>query len=184
MLQATAPSPMTGVTPPAPAIRPRRPFVFTFAIRDACSPAETLIPGDVTTIEVVDGKRQSGAHGDWFAARVPAVPSETGPVRVAGARPGDTLEVEVHAISPREKTAGSPLLVAVSCVGSRPGEGIPHVAIPVGGVAHLPALRHGGPLSFGPVLIRQDSAAENVWEAIAACVAVRCTVVDRRWIKE
>jgi acetamidase/formamidase len=68
----------------------------TFAVRD---PVLTVAPGDVLESETLWGEWYEKAGGKW--------PGEVGPIRIEGARPGDTLVVEVLKVAPNRDTAVS-----------------------------------------------------------------------------
>ncbi len=179
MLQTTEPIfSLSGDAGEARLIRPRRPFVFAFAIDGALSCGDTLMPGEITIVDVTDGRRRHPAADDWFASRAPAIPGRTGPLHVAGVCARDILEIEVLAIEPVRLEIDAPLLVTVAVADLRPGQPARtlQAAISPGGMVSIPAARPGGPLSFGPVLIRNDNGACRTWEPVAARVRVRCSV--------
>ncbi|MDF3040791.1 MAG: Acetamidase/Formamidase family, partial [Thermomicrobiales bacterium] len=95
-------TPVTVVSPAGPRqfVRSAPPFVFAFAMGGAPTRPERIVPGEITVIEIADGACRSSRQDDWFAARVPAIPAAAGPLRVCGAAPGDTLELEVLALEP------------------------------------------------------------------------------------
>ncbi|MBI3932738.1 MAG: creatininase family protein [Acidobacteria bacterium] len=68
----------------------------TFAVRP---PALTVKPGDVLESETLWGEWYERDGGKW--------PGEVGPIRIEGARPGDTLVVEVLKVRPNRDTAVS-----------------------------------------------------------------------------
>lgn len=68
----------------------------TFAVRP---PVITLAPGDVLESETLWGEWYERAGGKW--------PGEVGPVRIAGAEPGDVLTVEILKVRPNREFAVS-----------------------------------------------------------------------------
>jgi acetamidase/formamidase len=68
----------------------------TFAVRD---PVLTVAPGDVVESETLWGEWYERAGGRW--------PGEVGPIRIEGARPGDTLVVEILKVRLNRDTAVS-----------------------------------------------------------------------------
>ena len=157
-------------------IRPHRPFVFAFALGDSGIVADRIVPGETVTIAVSDGKRPPLDPQNWFAARIPTTPPITGPISVAGVRPGESIEVEVLAVEPEEPIRTSCLRVAIAVVGDATAHklGRVQVVIPAGGMVRLPANRPGGLVSFGPVLA--DVASNDTEIPVPARVTVRFTV--------
>jgi acetamidase/formamidase len=68
----------------------------TFAVRE---PVLTVAPGDVVESETL--------WGEWYEKPGGAWPGEVGPIKVAGAEPGDTLVVEILKVRPNRDTAVS-----------------------------------------------------------------------------
>src|SRR5688500_13735789 len=66
----------------------------TFAVRP---PILTVKPGDVLESESL--------WGDWYEREGGKWPGEVGPIAIEGAKPGDTLVVEILKVRPNRDTA-------------------------------------------------------------------------------
>jgi hypothetical protein len=161
-------------------IRPPRPFVFAFALGDRGIVADRIVPGETVAIAVSDGRRPPRDPQNWFAMRVPATPPVTGPISVAGVRPGESIEVEVLALEPEDPIRTSSLRVTISVARDAAAHELApvQVVIPAGGMVRLPTSHPGGLISFGPVLA--DMARNDTEIFVPARVTVRCTVVPRQ----
>ena len=161
-------------------IQPTVPYVFAFALGHA--PAmDTHIPlGKVVTIAVADGTRAHHDPHDWFAARVPAIPAVTGPVRVTGVRQGDLLEIEVIALEPNDPGSIGPFKVTVVVASGKAGRSVDPIesTIPVGGTVRVTAQHPSAWISFGPVVTKREHNGDPRGEPVAARMHVRCTVAQ------
>ena len=163
-------------TIPRSIIRPRRPFVLAFAAPGSPRHTPRITLGEKTLVEVAGMAQRSLDPDDWFAARVPAIPPSTGPLRADGISAGDLLEIEVLALEPHGRQAPDPLLVTIAVAPDGAGSGAAQVAIPAGGMAHMQAQRPGGLLSFGPIYAGRQRGGEHVGQPVPACLTVRVTV--------
>jgi hypothetical protein len=175
-------TPVTVVSPAGPRqfVRSAPPFVFAFAMGGAPTRPEPIVPGEITVIEIADGACHSSRQDDWFAARVPAIPAMTGPLRVSGVAPGDILEIEVLALEPRDAVASTPLTVAIGVAGSGVRPDRAHAAIQAGGVLRMAAERPGGLVTVGPVIPARPISGERTGAPVSAFVTVRVAVSPPR----
>ncbi len=180
MLQITTPITSVSSAGPRQFVQSAPPFVFAFAMGGAPTRPERIVPGEITVIEIADGACRSSQQDDWFAVRVPAIPAATGPLRVCGAAPGDTLEIEALALEPRDAAADSPLTVAIGVGGRGDGQDRTQAAIPAGGVLHMAAGRPGGLVIVGPVVPASPISGERLGAPIAAFVTIRVAVSPPR----
>ena len=177
MVQALPLSRIRMTSAPGPQVSPVRPFAFAFAMGATPMQGIEIVPGTITSIEVVDGAPCAERPNDWFARRVPRIPPVTGPLRVTGVRRGDILAIELLDLSVESSMADERTLITVAVSGGEYGSPKTlQASVPCGGVVHIPALETGGLLSVGPILSRQVQGEAEQWDTIAAHVAVRCTV--------
>ncbi len=184
MLQHATPVPngVLAESSPTSFIRPSIPYVFAFALGHAATP-NTQIPLDkAVTITVSAGTRAPHAPQDWFASRVPVIPSMNGPVRVNGVRRGDMLEIEVVTLEPDGPRSIGPLLVTIAVACGRHGRNEEPIQamIPAGGAVRIKAQRPGALITFGPVATRQKGDSGSGRDPVGARMIVRCTVVQAK----
>jgi hypothetical protein len=174
-------TPVTVVSPAGPRqfVRSAPPFVFAFAMGGAPTRPEPIVPGEITVIEIADGACHSSRQDDWFAARVPAIPAMTGPLRVSGVAPGDILEIEVLALEPRDVASDTLLTIAIGVAGGGVGPDRTS-AIPAGGLLRIAAERPGGLVTVGPVILAHQISGERIGVPVAAFVTIRVAVAPPR----
>jgi acetamidase/formamidase len=141
---------------------------------------ERIVPGEITVIEMADGACRSSQQDRWFAVRVPAIPAATGPLRVSGVAPGDTLQFEVLALEPKNAASSARLTVAIGVAGSEGNRDRTQAAIPAGGVLHMTAKRPGGLVTFGPVIPAGPISGEGAEAPVAAFATVRVAISPPR----
>lgn len=107
MLQLAPLAPNAPAAAPGEPILPNRAYAYAFAF--PATPLRTceIIPGKIITVAVADGARAPHDSRNWFSVRTPAVPPVTGPLRVAGVSPGDTIEIDLLALEPDDPEEGS-----------------------------------------------------------------------------
>jgi hypothetical protein len=180
MLQTATPIASVSPADPRRFVQSAPPFVFAFAMGGPPTRSERIVPGEITVIEIADGVCHSSQQDGWFATRVPAILAATGPLRVSGVAPGDTLEIEVLALEPRDAASSARLTVAIGVVGSGIGSDETHAAIPAGGVLRVAAERPGGLVTFGPVIPAGPIPGKGAAVSVAAFATVRVAVSPPR----
>jgi hypothetical protein len=176
VLPIADPAPVAPPAQPKPAIRPALPFIYTFAVGDTRTPVACVVPDEIARVDVSDGACRPPDASDWFAARTPAIPPVTGPLRVPGVAPGDILNVEVLEIEPHGVTQLTPLALVVQAAPSAAGHQGVQATIAAGQSASVSALQPGGLLFIGPVFAQGREIGSGIAPSIAATVSIRVTV--------
>ena len=161
-------------------IRQPIPYAYAFALGNAPVRATRIPLGKIVTVAVADGRRAKHALDDVFTKQVPVIPAVTGPVHVAGVRPGDVLEIEVIALEANDSGSIGPLLatVAIATKSSQSSVAPVQSSVSAGGVVRITAQQPGGSIQFGPVVARRNRREDLCEEPVAARMMVRCSVIE------